>query len=157
MKNIKYIFTIALVSILLGCNIESDCLSPNNDCNCAEGFEGNSCKTKVTSKFIGTYIPEILNSASIPSNMTLIDSINPVKNVYFKNFIYNIDIRINFYGIADGEHILVPKQELTNASGLTHIEGDVCLIKANSVESLVMKLTLYARTTTNRRVVYFKK
>ncbi len=157
MKNIKYIFTIALFSILLGCNKVSDCLSPNNDCDCAEGFEGNNCNTKVTSKFIGTYIPEIPIGSSALPNMTLLDSTNQVKTVYFKNFIYNRDIRVNFYGIADGEHILVPKQELTNASGLTHIEGDVCLIKTNSVESLVLKLTLYARTPLLNRTVYLKR
>ena len=106
MKNIKYIFTIALVSILLGCNIESDCLSPNNDCNCNEGFEGNNCNTKVTSKFVGTYIPEIPVNPFIPSNMTLIDSINPVKTVYFKNFIYNSDVRVNFYGIAAAQFFI---------------------------------------------------
>ena len=157
MKNIKYMLIIALVLILLACNTESDCLSPYNDCNCPEGYEGNNCNSKATTKFVGNYNLEFSQSGSTGSSMLVTDSISQVKIVYFKNFTVNADIKGSFYGIVDGEHITVPKQKPTNSLYISEGEGEVCLAKTGTQTSLIMKLTLSIfGKVASYRVVYIK-
>ena len=101
MKNIKYAIILALFSILLACNKNAGCLSPYNDCNCADGYEGDNCKTRVTEKFLGKYKLEGLPTADT-TGMTVLDSTSQLKKVYFKKFNYRSDYYGDFYGIADG-------------------------------------------------------
>jgi hypothetical protein len=156
MKNIKYIFTIAFFSILLSCKTTTDCLSPNNDCNCQDGYEGENCGIKVTDKFLGKFIPE--SSSSISSNsMAVTDTLSEIRRVNFKKFNFFNDYIGDFYGIVDGEHITVPLQKTTNANvPFKEVQGEVCLIKTSNNVSLIMRLTFNGSSQSLYRIVYIK-
>ena len=157
MENIKYIIILALFSILLACNKNAGCLSPYNDCNCKDGYEGDNCKTRVTEKFLGKYKLEGL-STSDTTGMTVLDSTSQLKKVFFKKFNYRSDYYGDFYGIADGDHIIVPKQVPTGFTNLQFVEGEICLNKESNPLGLIIRLnfTQFGKMFSNR-IAYYKK
>ncbi len=156
MKNIKYAIILALFSILLACNKNAGCLSPYNDCNCKDGYEGDNCKTRVTEKFLGKYKLEGF-SASDTIVMTVLDSTTLLKRVYFKNFNFYFDYVGNFYGDVDGDHIKVPSQGPTGRSNFKLVEGEVCLNAEGQAAGLIMRLKFNSDPNQTYRIVYLKK
>lgn len=157
MKNIKYAIILALFSILLACNKNAGCLSPYNDCNCKDGYEGDNCKTRVTEKFLGKYKLEGLSTTDTTA-MTVLDSTEQLKKVYFKNFNYRFDFIGDFYGVADGEHVIVPKQVPTGRTNLQFVEGEICLNKESDPLGLIVRLNITQNGKVfNNRAVYLKK
>ena len=156
MKNIKYAIILAIFSILLACNKNAGCLSPYNDCNCQDGYEGDNCKTRVTEKFLGKYKLEGL-STSDTTGMTVLDTTSQLKKVYFKNFNYYFDLIGDFYGIVDGDHVAVPKQVPTGRTNFQFVEGEICLNEEGQAPGLIMRLKFNNSPTETYRIVYLRK
>lgn len=154
MKNIKYVIILALFSILLACNKNAGCLSPYNDCNCKDGYEGDNCKTRVTEKFLGKYKMEG-QSPTDTLAMTVLDSTTQLKRVYFKNFNYRFDYIGDFYGVVDGDHITIPSQSPIGRPTFKLVEGDVCLNDEGQAAGLIMRLKFEGNEIL--RAVYLKK
>ncbi len=134
MKNSLIVIIILSLSIFYACK-EPDCLSPYNDCNCAEGYEGQDCATRSTTRFLGQYTPEFRPDTAT-YRLTIVDSVDSGKKVYFKNFNYSFFVgstsfipRGDFYGIVDGEHIKIPEQFPTGRPNFRSLSGEACLNK----------------------------
>ena len=110
----------------------------------------------MTEKFLGKYKLEGL-SASDTTAMTVLDSTSQLKKVYFKNFNYRFDFIGNFYGIADGEHIAVPKQVPTGRTNFQFVEGEICLNEEGQAPGLIMRLKFNNIPTETYRIVYLRK
>lgn len=162
MKNIKYIIVLALFSILLACNKNAGCLSPYNDCNCKDGYEGDNCKTRNTEKFLGNYLREFGSLTDTTALITVVDSVTQLKRIYIKKFSYYASNRErqfsgDFYGNIDGEHITVPVQEPSGIHNFKRIQGEICLANDISGEGLIMKLKFESDSIQTYRIVYLKK
>ena len=160
MKNIKYVIILALFSILLACNKNAGCLSPYNDCNCKDGYEGDNCKTRVTEKFLGKYIKENRSVTDTTAMLSVSDSATQLKRVYIKKFnTFDATGRPfygDFYGNIDGDHIVIPPQAPTGRVAYKRVEGEVCLIKENNQENLIFKLQFDSDSKLIFRVLYKK-
>ncbi len=161
MKNIKYAIILALFSILLACNKNAGCLSPYNDCNCADGYEGDNCKTRVTEKFLGNYLKENRSATDTTATLLVLDSATQLKRVYIKKFnTFDVTGRPfygDFYGIVDGKHITIPKQSPTGRLNFKLVEGDVCLNEEGQAAGLIMRLRFEGDPNQYYRILYIRK
>jgi hypothetical protein len=140
MKNISLIIAIFAITLLTyACQKSEACLSPNNDCNCPSGYEGQDCLEKTTSKFVGRYQND---------NYTIIrDSAGILNRVFIKYATTTSGTGgFGIYGNVDGDHIIVPRQTaiLQFSSDFPSIfSGEICLEKGNdNTTVLVSKLTI---------------
>jgi hypothetical protein len=134
MKNISLVISIFAITLLTyACQNTEACLSPDNDCNCPTGYEGQDCVEKTTGKFVGRYQDD---------NFTTIrDSVGILNRVYIQ---YAGSIGI--FGNIDGDHIIVPRQtgKLSFSTDFPPIvSGEMCLEDgAENTTRLISKLTI---------------
>jgi hypothetical protein len=162
MMNKLLYFFIFMMTVLSACQKSPECLNgrtyESGDCNCAVGYEGENCDTLTIAKFLGSYLaanaPINIAQSSLYTITVLKDSLE-LNTVRFKadGYQYATIPVINFTGIASGDHIMIPNQNIVSPNADLNqngkIEGEACAEIRDNQKVLRVNLKIQYKTITN--------